>query len=178
MPRTSPAGTAAERSYRDDGGDPVTGLTLAALVQLSLLSTDAETYAQAHQEMTETGKPMLVMVGTDWCGPCRKMKQKVLPEVRKKGLLRRVAFALVNADRERKLAAKLIGRGPIPQLIMFRETTDGWRRRKLVGGHATEKVEKFLRDGIALDEAEKTTVAPESPPEEDGRIEAVSASDS
>jgi len=145
----------------------VTGLTLAAFMQLSLVSADAATYAQAHKEMIETGKPMVVMVGTDWCVPCRKMKQVVLPEVRKRGLLRQVAFAMVNADRDRKLAAKLIGKGPIPQLIMFRKTPDGWRRRKLVGGQEVEKVEEFLRKGIAQDEAEKTSEPPESAPEED-----------
>lgn len=144
----------------------MTGLTLAAIVPLSLISADAETYAQAYKEMSKTGKPIVVMVGTDWCGPCRKMKQVVLPEVRKRGLLRQVAFALVNADRDRQLAAKLIGKGPIPQLIMFRKTPDGWRRRKLVGGQEVEKVEKFLRDGIAQDVAEKTYEPSESPPED------------
>jgi thioredoxin-like negative regulator of GroEL len=157
----------------------VTGLTLAAFMQLSLLSTDAETYAQAHKEMTETGKPMVVMVGTDWCGPCRKMKQVVLPEVRKRGLLQQVAFALVNADNDRNLATKLIGKGPIPQLIMFRQTPDGWRRRKLVGGQEVEKVENFLREGIAQDEAEKTSEAPGAPAEEDADgVEAVPVSGS
>jgi len=157
----------------------VTGLTLTAFMHLSLLCTDAESYARAHKEMIETGKPMVVMVGTDWCGPCRKMKQVVLPEVRKRGLLQQVAFALVNADRERKLAAKLIGKGPIPQLIMFRKTPDGWRRRKLVGGQKVEKVEQFLREGIAQDEAEKTSDPPESPPEEDAdAVEAIPVSGS
>jgi len=157
----------------------VTGLTLAVCMQLSLLSTDAETYARAHKEMSETGKPMVVMVGTDWCGPCRKMKQVVLPEVRKRGLLQRVAFALVNADKDRKLAAKLIGKGPIPQLIMFRKTPDGWRRRKLVGGQEVEKVERFLREGIAQDGAEKTSEPSESPPEGDAAsVEAVPVSGS
>ena len=103
----------------------MTGLTLAAVVQVSLLSTGSETYAEAHKAMTQSGKPMVVMVGTDWCGPCRKMKQVVLPEVRRRGLLRNVAFALVNADREKTLAGRLIGHGPVPQLIMFRKTTAG-----------------------------------------------------
>jgi len=157
----------------------VTGLTLAACLQLSLLGAEAETYAQAHKEMNETGKPMVVLVGTDWCGPCRKMKQVVLPEVRKRGLLQRVAFALVNADHDRKLAASLIGRGPIPQLIMFRKTRDGWLRRKLVGGQEVEKVEQFLQEGIAHQQAEKLAEPATAPPPEDTEgVEAVPVSGS
>jgi thioredoxin-like negative regulator of GroEL len=138
----------------------VTGLTLAVCLQLSVFSAEAETYAQAHKEMSQTGKPMVVMVGTDWCGPCRKMKQVVLPEVRKRGLLKQVAFALVNADHDSKLAAKLIGNGPIPQLVMFRRTANGWRRQKLVGGQEVEKVEKFLREGIATSESDQLAEPP------------------
>lgn len=80
----------------------------------------SDTYKEAHRVTTATGKPMVVMVGTDWCGPCQMMKKKILPRVREGGLLRKVAFAIVNADRDRELAEKLTDGGPVPQLVMFR----------------------------------------------------------
>ncbi|MBN1395095.1 MAG: thioredoxin family protein [Pirellulales bacterium] len=114
-----------------------------------------ETYAAAHRETIETGKPLLVMVGTDWCGPCQTMKRTVLPRLRKRGVFKKIVFALVNPDRNRELAEDLTGGGPVPQLVMYRKTSKGWMRRVLVGGQSEDAVERFIKDGLADDEAEK-----------------------
>jgi len=136
----------------------------ATLCASSFVGTASEsaTYAQAHKITAKTGKPMFIMVGTDWCGPCQQMKKNVLPEVRKHGMLKKVAFAMVNADREQALARKLTGGGPIPQLVMYRKTKDGWKRRKLVGGQSVETVEKFINQGLSMDKAEKKADQKES----------------
>ena len=81
--------------------------------------------------------------------PCQMMKKTVIPQVRKRGLLRKVAFAMVNPDRDRELAEKLIGGGPMPQLVMYRKTPDGWTRQVLVGGQTVEAVEQFIKEGVA-----------------------------
>ena len=133
----------------------MSSLTVAAILQASILSTGAETYADARRAVDRTGKPMVVMVGTDWCAPCQRMKRSVLPQIRERGLLRKVAFAVVNADQQGKLARQLTGGGPIPQLVMYRKTRVGWRRRKLVGGQSVQAVEKFIKEGVALQEADK-----------------------
>jgi thioredoxin-like negative regulator of GroEL len=145
----------------------MTSMLLATIVQTALLATGAEaasvetvsipieTYAAAHQTVTETGKPMVVMVSTDWCPPCQTMKKTILPRVREHGFLRKVAFAVVNPDRDRDLAEKLTGGGPIPQLVMFRKTPDGWMRKNLVGGQSVETVEQFIKEGLAKDETDK-----------------------
>jgi hypothetical protein len=119
----------------------------------------SETYAEAHHVMIETGKPMVIMVCTDWCVPCQTMKQAVLPRVRQRGLLRKVSFAMVNPDHDGDLAQKLTGGGPIPQLVMFRKTAGGWNRQILVGGQSLESVENFISAGLAQDEAEKKFAA-------------------
>ena len=137
-----------------------------ALVQTAILATGPdvtpvsfETYAKARRTTTETGKPMVIMVGTDWCSPCQTMKKSVLPRVRERGLLRKVAVALVNPDRDRQLATELTGGGPIPQLVMYRKSGDGWMRKKLVGGQSVETVEEFIAEGLAQDEADKKSSA-------------------
>ncbi len=144
----------------------MTTMLLAAIVQTAFLGADpeaakagAETYAEARQKVDETGKPMVVMVSTDWCPPCQTMKKVVMPKVRELGLLRKVAFAVVNPDHDRDLAEKLTGGGPIPQLLMFRKSGDGWVRKKLVGGQDIETVEEFINDGLAKDEADKKPAA-------------------
>jgi thiol-disulfide isomerase/thioredoxin len=133
-------------------------LTLcAALMQTVMLAAPAdnnETYADARRQTTETGKPMVVMVSTDWCGPCQVMKRNVLPKLRERGLFKKVTFAQVNADKDSELAKELTGGGPVPQLVMYRRTERGWLRRRLVGGQSVEAVEKFIKEELASDETE------------------------
>ncbi len=140
----------------------MTSMLLAAVIQTAMAATgveatpvSTETYTEAHRKTTETGKPMVVMVSTEWCPPCQTMKKAVMPRVREHGLLKKVAFAMVNPDRDRELAQKLIGNGPIPQLVMFRKKGDTWVHKNLVGGQSVETVEEFIKEGLAADEVEK-----------------------
>ena len=70
-------------------------------------------------------------------------------------MFRKVAFARVNPDQDAELAEQLTGGGPIPQLVMFRKTSKGWMRKVLIGGQSVETVEEFIKEGLALDQAEK-----------------------
>jgi thioredoxin-like negative regulator of GroEL len=131
----------------------------AAVLHASVTATGDSSYAAAYQETLATGKPIVVMVSTDWCAPCQTMKRQVLPEVRKRGVLEKVAFAVVNPDHEQQLGRQLLGGGPIPQLIMYRSTPQGWMRRKLIGGQSVSQVEQFINRGLALDAATKRAAA-------------------
>ena len=129
--------------------------------QSAFLPNDAEPaddFTHAREETTESGKPLLVMVGTDWCGPCQAMKKNILPKVREHGLFRKVAFALVNADRNKKLADELTGGGPVPQMVLYYKSDKGWMRRKLIGGQSVEAVEKFIEEGLVLNDANKKSM--------------------
>ena len=83
------------------------------------------------------------------------MKRTILPRVGQRGLFRKVAFTVVNPDHDSELAEKITGGGPIPQLVMFRKTTQGWMRTKLIGSQSVEAVEDFINEGLASNEAEK-----------------------
>jgi thioredoxin-like negative regulator of GroEL len=139
----------------------MTALTFVALLQASVLATGAETYADAHRATAETGQPMVVMVGADWCPACQAMEQNIIPQVRQRGILRRVAFAIVNVDRERELATQLTSGGPIPQLITYHKTANGWRRRVLIGGQTVETVESFIGEAVQANVA--AAPKPQSP---------------
>ena len=110
-----------------------------------------ESYTEAHRITLKTGKPLLVMVGADWCGPCQNMLHKILPRVREHGIFRKIAFAHVNVDQEKELATQLTGGGAVPQLVLFRKSKDGWKRRIMIGYHSVEDVEKFINEGLASD---------------------------
>jgi thioredoxin-like negative regulator of GroEL len=131
------------------GADPSAGADAAEK------PLETPTYAEARRVTEKTGKPVVVMVGTDWCSPCQTMKTTILPRVRAHGLFRHVAFAVVNPDHEANLANEITGGGPVPQLVMFRKTRKGWVRKKLVGGQDVETVEEFINEGLASDAAEK-----------------------
>jgi thioredoxin-like negative regulator of GroEL len=131
---------------------------------MSFGAGDGETYADAHQLTLKTGRPMLVMVSTEWCVPCQMMKRTIMPQVRQRGLLGRVAFANVDPDRDHELAHKLTGGGPVPQLVIYRKTATGWFRRSLVGSQSVEAVEQLINEAIAADQADsKETKAAEKP---------------
>jgi hypothetical protein len=132
----------------------VTSLTLATIVYLPLLAGPAEThvtetYADAHRKTVQNGQVMIVMVGADWCPACVQMANNVIPQIRKRGLFRRVAYAHVNLDQDRDLGAKLTAGGPIPQLIVYRRTPTGWFNRRLIGGQSVQAVEQLISTELA-----------------------------
>lgn len=141
----------------------MTSFALSAVLQLSLLSAGANTYADAHKVHSETGRPMVILVGAEWCPACVQMKNSVIPQVARRGVLQKVAYATVNTDHQRSLAQKLMKGGSIPQLIMYRRTNNGWKRHMLVGKHSPERIEAFINQGLVADEsAAATTVKPAS----------------
>jgi thioredoxin-like negative regulator of GroEL len=150
----------------------MTSFALSAALQLSLLSTGANTYAEAHKDHSETGRPMVILVGAEWCPACVQMKNTVLPQVARRGVLQKVAFATVNADNQRSLAQKLMKGGSIPQLIMYRRSGNGWKRHLLVGKQSPERIEAFINQGLVADEPANPTVTPVSQPMAGGEAKA------
>lgn len=130
----------------------MTGFAVASVLQFCLAASPGHSYTDAHRETTETGRPMVVMVGAEWCAACKVMEGSVIPKVQQRGLLRRVAFAVVDVDRQRELGRQLTRGGPIPQLLMFRRTASGWRLSRLVGRHDVRAVEQFIDEGLKRDE--------------------------
>jgi thioredoxin-like negative regulator of GroEL len=141
----------------------VTSLMLALLLHVPLAGGNTDSYAEAHRVSTETGRPMVIMVSAEWCGACKQMEKNVLPQIKKQDVMEKVSFAVVNMDRDKTLAQKLIGNGPLPQLLMFRKNGNGWLRRKLVGGQSVEAVQKFIQQGVARDEETKKADQQQSP---------------
>lgn len=155
----------------------MTYLTLAAILQLPLL-VSTESYAEAHQQTLQTGRPMVVMVGAEWCPACKAMEANVIPQIRKGGLLRRIAFALVDMDRDGEIGRKLTAGGPIPQLIVFRKTAEGWKNRRLIGNQPIETVEEFINQDVAANEAEHAAAKKAAPAKLKAKPKVSAATDS
>lgn len=105
------------------------------------LITASVTYGQSSNEASE--KPVVIMVSTEWCAPCREMKKNVMPKIYQK-FDGDVTFITVNPDKNQDIAKYITDGGPIPQLVIFHKTQQGWLRKKLVGGHRYDDVEAFI----------------------------------
>jgi len=119
------------------------------LLQISLVTTSSNNYDHAYKNMNETGRPLVVLVGADWCPGCRTMKQSVIPQLEKTGKLQQVAFATVNTDQQGPLAESLMSGGSIPQLIMYVKTEKGFERKQMIGAHSAGEVEAFINQGVS-----------------------------
>lgn len=130
----------------------MTSLTFSIVLQAAVAAATPQIaptqYAQAYHQSAETGQPLVVLVGADWCPGCQTMKNTVVPQLRRRGLLAGVAFAHVNTDRQSALARRLMSGGSIPQLLMYYRTPDGWQRRQLTGAHGVAAVASFLDEGV------------------------------
>ena len=148
----------------------MTNLTLSLLLQVSILGagpqTKAEDYAHAYKEASTNGQPIVVLVGADWCPACVTMKSAVIPEIRRRGSLGKVAFATVNTDHQSNLASQLMTGGAIPQLIMFYKGENGWKKVQVNGSVSAETVESLINRGVAATAAakSKTTTAANTTP--------------
>jgi thioredoxin-like negative regulator of GroEL len=125
-------------------------LVSIALLPCALVGAGAESYQTALREAETNQRPLVVLVGADWCPGCRTMKQGVLPALARRGALRNVSMATVDADREASLAGQLMRGSSIPQLIVFSRGQDGnWRREQITGAASEARVESLITRAIA-----------------------------
>lgn len=119
-------------------------LTLNILLQAAMVTASGRDYSTAYYQAVETGRPLVVLVGADWCPGCQTMKNASIPELEKRGGLSKVAFAQVNSDQQSQLAGKLMRGSSIPQLIMFYKADGGWKRQQLDGARSASDIQAFL----------------------------------
>lgn len=113
-------------------------------------------YSLAYRQSMETQQPLVVIVGAQWCPACRKLENEVIPQIKQRGLLKRIALAVVDYDAETKIAQKLTRGGPIPQVHVFWKEDGRWKTQRLVGYPSQKAVLSFVETAIS------TTTQPEA----------------
>jgi thioredoxin-like negative regulator of GroEL len=128
----------------------MTGLVMCVMLQVVGAGDAQPTYEQAYRDAQANGRPIMVLVGADWCPGCQTMKGGVLARMMRSGKLGRVNYAVVNTDQERAIANKLMSGGSIPQLIVFSKTgKDTWSREQITGATSEESVAAMIEKAAA-----------------------------
>src|SRR4051812_34171462 len=76
---------------RHRAGVFMVSFALAAVLQCALLGANPGSYHTALQEAQKQQRPLLVLVGANWCPGCNAMKTRVLPGLARRGALRGVS---------------------------------------------------------------------------------------
>lgn len=122
----------------------MTTLIVSALLQASVLGAPEQDYATAVQQSLQSGRPLVVLLGADWCPACKVMRNSTLPAVAQKGGLDGVVFTYVDVDKNPQLTTQLARGSSIPQLIRFEKKEGKWSVRHMIGGHSVQKVTSFI----------------------------------
>ena len=130
-------------------------IALAALLGAGESGEGWQAYTPAYHEVMEAGRPLLVLVSADWCGPCQRLKASVLPDPRIRKLLEGYVCARVDVDEQPGLADKLGGDGGVPLLVLFRKTDNGWRKQELRGYQSVEELASFIDPGKAAESTKR-----------------------
>ncbi|MFO7906076.1 MAG: thioredoxin family protein [Planctomycetota bacterium] len=124
-------------------------MTATTLLQIALLTTTGGEYQKAFERADDHDKPFLVLVGADWCPGCRAMKQEAIPELDRAGDLKGIVYVEVDTDAKPDLSRKLLRGRSIPQLVLYTQAGELWRRVHLAGVHSPGKIRKFLERQIS-----------------------------
>ena len=130
----------------------MSGLVVCIVFQVVGVGDDRPpTYEEAYEQAQRTGQPLVVLVGANWCPACQSLKDDVLAPMQRSGKLAKVSFAVVNYDREKELASKLMRGSSIPQLIVFyRNGTTSWSRQQITGATDEKRVVTMIDKAAAL----------------------------
>jgi len=125
-------------------------LLMCATLMAGASAEKSLSYANAHELATQQNRPMLILVGADWCPACRTMKHNTLSSMQHEGKLKEVVFGIVNIDTEPELAAQMMRSSTIPQLILYTPAPQGWYRMYLHGAQSEDRIEGMIARGIEM----------------------------
>ena len=120
-------------------------LTLAAMMQASIVTFELQPYHDVYRNVTDDQKPFLVIIGADWCHACQRLKHKTVPEVANQGGFKGVEVAYVDVDRDAEMAKKLMKGTSIPQIVRFQPHGKKWDIERLSGSPSHQALKNFAR---------------------------------
>jgi thioredoxin-like negative regulator of GroEL len=128
----------------------LTLLITAVLANFASSSPKTHDYNLAYQEAQLKGKPLMVIVGAQWCPACHTLKDTTIKELETSGQLNDVCVAVVDRDAEPQLAQQLMRGQMIPQIIVFAKGNSGrWERSQLTGFQQKGPVRQLILSAMS-----------------------------
>jgi thiol:disulfide interchange protein len=128
-------------NYVGEGSTPVTSETVPVSPKIS--------YEAAYSKAQEESKPLVVLVGADWCAACQKMKANTIEPMKKSGELENVVFTNLDKDENPEVCSQIMQGESLPQIIVFAKGNSGWRRYSLTGMQSEGRVKELIRRAAA-----------------------------
>jgi hypothetical protein len=123
-------------------------LMLAALVlgfaQTALAADKTEwiDYKAAWTIAQQADKPLVVLVGAEWCQPCKQVQSLYGGQLATRG-----AYVHLDVDKHRDVILKIAGRvPPVPVLIVWHRVHHAWQPPKQFFG--PEQIGLYLRESL------------------------------
>ncbi len=123
----------------------VAALTLLAVLNAPTTSDEQIPYDAAYRKAQEEKKPLVILVGANWCAACRTMKSETILPMKGAGELREVVFTHVDKDIQPEIAQQVMQGNTLPQLVVFCEGEQGWKRFSLTGMQSERRVKELIR---------------------------------
>jgi len=136
-------------------------LHLTSLLLLAVLTSaqpERPSYEAAYQKAQEENKPLLIVVGADWCAACKTLKSQTIEPMQTSGKLQDVILTLVDKDSRPELAQQLMQGSSLPQLVVFAKGDDGWKKFSLSGIQSERRIQELL-EKAASETAPRTASA-------------------
>lgn len=102
-------------------------------------------FEKAYANAKATGRPIVAVLGAEWCHACVVLKNQTIPEALRQGGLKGVELTHVNIDHQKSIAAKL-QKGPmIPQVVRMQWTGKDWDIKRFPGVPNVNTVQEFAK---------------------------------
>ena len=127
---------------------------LLAVVFASVTTSESakdHDYKTAYKDAAANNRPLMVVVGAEWCPACHILKDTTIKPMVRTGELDQVNVAVVDRDAEPELAEQLTkGVKMLPQIIVFTKNESGkWERQKLMGYQPKQPVRRLVARAVS-----------------------------
>lgn len=119
-------------------------LAMALMFAATNASDKPLQYEDAFAKADKEEKPLLIIVGAQWCASCQIMKKETMQPMKDSGALDKVVVTYIDKDKRPELAEKLM-RGPtLPQVVVYSKNTGSWKRYSVTGMQSKKRVAELL----------------------------------
>ncbi len=101
-------------------------------------------YEVAYRKAQEEKKPLVVLVGADWCAACKTMKSDTIAPMKSAGQFKEVVFTQVDKEAQPELASQVMQGNTLPQIVVFCESDRGWKKFSLTGLQSERRVKELI----------------------------------